>query len=382
MYLYPKTLRKGNFLGNIDIAVRKPDVDAKPTESHTVYIENGEAFYATSVSPQNSNGRFKTEFSIGDADHVAIEFDVEWKLASKGLYRPVTLGEPWLMRVHAGQLLAQKGETLNPLLLDTGNITSLKAVRSWQNRIEIDKDHGIVVLYVKDGLPYYVNYSYQIQGYKEWSDPVLIPGFTNVTKLTGFRSNDFRLVVILEQDGIIHQLMSARNWAGMGIPGEKTMTGLDSIKVTLTPLTYHVAFDDNISKSQMSLSSIGFDYGTVLTVNKFNDAYNPDAFSIVLDLEETLFNIDVLDFRVKDGRNRSFRVNGFVYDKHKPRITLEMEDFNNARDNLTVSYTGEGATSNMKGIKYAPFSIGFTPTGLVPVDIPLPVVAVVTNVEG
>jgi hypothetical protein len=176
--------------------------------------------------------------------------------------------------------------------------------------------------------------------------------------------------------------MSARNWAGMGIPGEKTMTGLDSIKVTLTPLTYHDVFDDNISKSQMSLSSIGFDYGTALTINKFVAAYNPDAFSIVVDLEETLFNIDVLDFRVKDGRNRSFRVNGFTYDKHKPSLTLVMEDFNNARDGLTVSYTAEGTTSNIKGLKYTPFSRSFTPTGLVPVEIPLPVVAVVTNVEG
>jgi hypothetical protein len=319
---------------------------------------------------------------MGDADLVAIEFDVEWKKSLSGKYRPVTISEPWLFIVRDNKLLAQKGETFSPLELDTGNITALKVVRSWQNRIEPADDHGIVVLYVKDGVPYYMNYSQKPEGYRDWNDPTEIPGFTSVTNITGFRTNDYRLSVIIEQAGAIHQIISARNWAGIGIPGEYTTASVESIKVDFIPLQYHKAYNKEVSMARGVVDSISFDYGTALTTNKFISAYNPDAFSIVLDLDETLFNIDVLDFRVKDGRNRSFRVNSFVYDKHTPRITLQMEDFNNARDNMTVSYTAEGATSNIKGLKYTAFSRVFTPVGLVPVDIPLPAVTSITNVEG
>lgn len=382
MYLYPKTLLKGNFLGNIDIAVRKTEVDEKPTESHILFIDNGEAFYATSVSPQNSNGRFKTEFSIGDASKVAIEFDAEWRRNTNGKYRPVTLSEPWLFRVNGTELLAQKGETFNPLVLDTGNITSLKAIRSWQNVLTPEDDHGLVVLYVKDGLPYYINYSYKPEGYKEWSDPQLIPGFSGVTSVTGFRSNDYRLIVLVIAGGIIHQVVSARNWAGIGIPGEQLMSTVDKVEVIFTELQYTNAYGENSSLLQTTIGKIDVDFGTVLTTNRFINASNPDAFTITVDLDEPIFNPDVLSFRIKDGRNRTFRIAEITYNKLKPTLTFHMEDFNNANEGLTIYYTGEGTTTNIKGLLYAPFSINFMPVGLVPVYIPLPVVTTITNVEG
>lgn len=382
MYLYPKTIRKGAFLEGIDIAVRKPDVEEKPTESHILFIENGEAFYATSVSPQNSSGRFKVDFSIGDADLVAIEFDAEWRINSKNKYRPRTLSEPWLIRVNAGKLLVQKGETFNPLELDTGNITSLKAVRSWQNAVTPSDDHGLVILYVKDGKPYYVNYSYQLEGFKEWSNPVEIPGFTNVTSVSGFRSNDYRLVVLVEEDGNIHQVVSSRNWAGMGIPAENTMAYVEQVKIDFIELAYVDVFESEASIAKVAPTEADIDFGTVLTSNKFLSVSNPDAFTIVAYLDTTIYNVDILSFRIKDGRNRAFRIGEITYDKRSPMITFHMEDFNNANDGLTVSYTGDGTTSNIKDVKYAPFEINFMPTGLVPVYIPLPVVTSITNVEG
>jgi hypothetical protein len=382
MYLYPKTLRKGNFLGAIDIVVRKPNVDEKPTESHILYIENGEAFYATSVSPQNSNGRFKTEFSIGDASLVAIDFDAEWVVAANGKYRPISLSEPWLMRVNGNQLLAQKGETFNPLLLDTGNITSLKAIRGWQNRVTEHEDHGLVVLYVKDGLPYYVNYSWHPQGYREWSDPQLIPNFENVTAITGFRSNDYRLVVLLEIEGSIHQIVSKRNWAGMGIQGEKVMGGIDDVKITLTELTYTKAYNKELSKATASPTNIYAGLHTIRTANKFLSVYNPDAFTIIVTLDEQIHNLDVTSFRVVDGRNRTFRVSTVSYNRVTTELTFVIEDFNNARDGLTVHYDAAGTSKNILGNYFVPFSISFMPEGLVPLDIPVPAVVSIRNVEG
>lgn len=380
MYLYPKTILKGNFLGRIDIAVRKPDVDEKPIESHILYIEDGEAFYATSVSPQNSSGRFKTEFSIGDASLVAIEFDAEWQRNAEGKYRPITLNEPWLLRVKGNELLAQKGETFTPLLLDTGNITSLKAVRGWQNRITPEDDHGIVVFYVKDGLPYYVNYSQQPLGYKDWGTPYLIPGFTNVTRVSGFRSNDYRLIVLVEQDGLIHQVVSARNWAGIGIPGERVSAGLTGVSVTLTELDY-VAVNTQQSRLAFNLAPV-VDFGSKDTYNDFYALANPDAFTITARLEQPIFNLDIVSFRIKDSTNRAFRIDSIAYNKLTLELTLSMEDFNNAYGAVTLSYDAVGTSKNILGNYYLPFSTAFTPQGLVPVDIPLPVVVSITNTEG
>jgi hypothetical protein len=306
MYLYPKTIRKGNFLGNIDIVVRKPKVEEKPTESHILFIENGEAFYATSVSPQNSNGRFKTEFSIGDADLVAIEFDAEWHKDLMDKYRPITLSEPWLFRINGQKLLAQKGETFNPLELDTGNITALKAVRAWHNIIIPEDDQGLVVLYIKDGIPHYVNYSFQPQGYKEWSNPIVIPGFTAATHISGFRTNDYRLILLIEEAGVTHQVVSVRNWAGIGIPGEQVGAGVDSFKVTMTELTYHEATGKTDRVAVSTTTDVNF--GTITTVNRFTSVSNVDAFTIIVTLDEEIFNPDVVSFRMKDSRNRAFRI--------------------------------------------------------------------------
>lgn len=381
MYLYPKTLKKGKLLGNIDIAVRKPVADEKPTEAHIIFIEEGEAHYGISISPQSSNGRFKTQFTIGDADLVAIEFDAEWRLNQMKKHRPVTLSEPWLIRVTGGKLLAQKGETFTPLELDSGNITSLRAVRSWQNTITPSDDHGLVILYVKDGKPHYVNYSQQLEGFKEWSLPVVIPGFNNVTSISGFRSNDYRLIVLVEEAGVIHKIVSTRNWSGMAIPAENIYAGVESIKLTFTELQYNNRYEKDKSLVYVKPRAT-VDLGLITVTNAFLSAYNPDPFTVIVKLANTIYNVDPQNFIIKDSKDRSFRIESLVYNKLDPTITFKMEDFNNARGALTVLYTSQGTTTNIKGEKFTPFNISFDPTGLEPVDIPLPKVISITNVEG
>lgn len=378
MYLYPKTIRKNAALGAIAIAVRKPNVDSAPEEAHTIYIENDEAHYATSVSPQSSMGKWKQEFTLGAAQGIAIEFDAKWLLANNGKYRAVTLGEPWLFRIRGISLLAQKGETSTPLVLDTGTITKVATVRGWQNVNTPVDDHGIIVLYIKEGKPYYVNYSQQPQGYKEWSTPKLIEGFSGVTAISGFRTNDYRICLLISVGETIHQISSARNWAGIGVSGERASATADA-KVTLLEIAYHTR---SVQSRAAVTTNASARLGAISNLNGFVKAHNDDAFTIVADLVNEVFNLDLTSFTVKDSRNRGFRISSIEYTGSWPRMTILVEDFNNAIGDMTISYIPVGTTTNILGSRFEPFQFTFTPQGLEPVDIPLPKVISITNVEG
>lgn len=379
MYLYPKTIRKSTELGPLDIAIRKPSVDSSPEEAHIVYIQGGEAHYATSQSPQNSIGRWKTEFAIGAASHVSIEFDQVWRRNSSGKYRPVTLGEPWLFRIRGNTLLAQKGETTKPLELDNGVLTGLSTVRAWQNTVTPTDDHGLVVLYIKGGVPHYVNYSRQEGGFSEWGSPQAIPGYTDIERISGFRTNDYRLIVILERAGIIYTVVSARNWAGIGIPGEQLSIGIDMPKITLTDLSFLETSTIDTVSMEVNPS---IDLGTIGTDNSIFTISNPDAVTILITIDEPLFNMNLLGFAVRDSRNRAFKIAEAIYDSVGLKLDFVMEDFNNAYGDLTVSYVASSGVTNIMGVPFKAFSKTFTPVGLEPVDIPLPKVLRITNEEG
>jgi hypothetical protein len=168
----------------------------------------------------------------------------------------------------------------------------------------------------------------------------------------------------------------------MGIQGEKVMGGIDDVKITLTELTYTKAYNKELSKATASPTNIYAGLHTIRTANKFLSVYNPDAFTIIVTLDEQIHNLDVTSFRVVDGRNRTFRVSTVSYNRVTTELTFVIEDFNNARDGLTVHYDAAGTSKNILGNYFVPFSISFMPEGLVPLDIPVPAVVSIRNVEG
>lgn len=374
MYLYPKTIKRGTALGKVDITVRRPSLEEKPKEAHILFIENGQAHYATSVSPQSSLGRWKTDFTLGPASDVAIEFDLQWMETYGNKYRPITLGEPWLFRVTDGKLLAQKGFTTMPLELDTGGITQVSSVRGWQNVLVPADDHGLVVLYVKQGVPHYVNYSMRADGYREWSLPQVIPGFSSVTAIRGIRTNDYRVVVLIEDNGSIYRIASTRNWAGLGASVDYLRSEIETLSIKLTELTSRdVEVTAETVKADI-MTELALNYA--LTDNEIMYGYNIGDNAIQIGILHKLPMNDVNYFKVVDSKGRSFKVTDVAGSN---ALTINVERFNNAIGDITV--TIENAL-NITGNVFDTVSYVFTPEGLEPDDIPIPKVIRITNEEG
>jgi hypothetical protein len=84
-----------------------------------------------------------------------------------------------------------------------------------------------------------------------------------------------------------------------------------------------------------------------------------------------MYDIDRSDFAVTDAGNIPFPVINVekldgIGAFGAAWLKLTVADFNNAGGNIIVKYTANGSTNDGAGNKWAPFSITFTPVGLVP----------------
>ena len=374
MYLYPKNVRGGEELGDIDIAIRRPDMTQGVTEGLMVYIENGIAKVAGTKRPNTSITPWIYLYDAGPAEDVAIEFDMEWVKHHDGKYRPITIGEPWIFRVHKGQLLAQKGETTTPLILDTGNITKVDAVRGWYNLQRPWEDHGVVVGYVKDGEIWAIQYSMKESGFKTWGTPYRLTDLSNVVELSVYRTNDYRVgVTATTSSGETFNAVSERNWAGAGAVSETLYVARATLsKVDLAYLKYTdvESSEDETLYGQARARRV--ERLTTLNVLDVRDPYNDGQDTVVLHisnyaegLENTSFTVaDVAGFRLVPS---AVEITGRKVQGYEVRLTVS--GLSNMQGEVKVTYDGTSGT-NAKGQLFEPFEVVFTPVGLIPIPGP------------
>lgn len=379
MYVYPKTAVRSIEAGKADIAVRKTEVDSASEELYLIYIEAGEAHVRISNNPSTAFSSYGLEYSIGAADLVAIEFDAEWKESSfSKKWRPVTLGEPWLFKVNGAQLTAQKGETLNPLVLDTGDITSISSVRGWQNRFRPHEDHGVVVGYIKGGEPYIIQYCYTEQGTRQWQAAKHITGYSGASAIRLYRTNDYRLGMLITIGTEIYNVLSERNWGGMGAP--KETVGLNDMNFSAT--LRNLAYDENRQHEEtVAMASLGIQalMSPVDGINTFTSAYNEGETILYVTHEYGFKDLHPDSFQVTDSMANTFGIQ--TVEQHNVNtLKLTCAPFNNARDDMAVTYLPNNTTTTPTGTYYPEFSITFTPEGLVP-DVDPPTVSSIINTE-
>lgn len=387
MYLYPKIVRKGPNLGQLDIAVRKPNADAPAEEVVMVYIESGEAKIATSDQPQTSDVKWKFQYSVGPAISVAIEFDLAWVQRSDYTFVPITVGDPWIFRVYSGQLLAQVGQSTMPIVLDTGNITYVSSTRGWKNVLYPTQDQGIVVGYIKDGSVWYVNYCEGPDGNKFWSTPQQVPNTDGASAVSLYRTADFRVGFLVQQGTNIRNIVTTRTWAGLGTEPHYLSVGNFQASINWIQLTYKQGYHaENIV---ITSPTVNLAFGSLTqTTNAFRNPFNTDTFTVEVDVLYPLVNLDPTDFVLVDGRNRTFKVLGVtaitnIQGHYGQHLILTAEDFNNARDGMKVRFKGGGTTRGTVGQVYPQFeSELFMPVGLNPTVQNPPQVVRIINVEG
>ncbi len=238
------TVHNDSELGKIDSAVRRSSTEDDPDKAYVVYIKDGMAHVKSKDLPYDETIPWNYEFELGAADDVAIEFTGEWERDEvSGKFNLVAEEYPWIFKISSGILTGQRWQD-DTIELSTG-VSNVCAIRGWKSIIFPEDDQGLIVAYLKSGVPYYKNYCYQVSGDYGWEVERQITGLsTDCVDIALFRTNDFRIGFIVQRTGgQIEYVVTERDWAGMAIPPEKLTFGLSDLTLSLSPV-YQLVLGD------------------------------------------------------------------------------------------------------------------------------------------
>jgi hypothetical protein len=378
---YVQTIREGDDLEALGIDLQRTDVNAAPSKAFNIYIKGGICKVATKNMPSKVKEQWLDVLTIGAATDCDIAFDGRWYKDSKYRWQLVTIGNPWLFYVTAGNLYAKQW-TADPVLLAEG-VNKIAALRGWKNTYIWNHDQGIIVCYLKNNAVYYRNYCQQPPDQPalwEIERQVDLPAPAQNVAL--FRTNDYRTGFLCESEGQMYMTLTEREWANMAIPPEFLTASPASVKVEIFDIQYKNAYEVEQITAQPAVET---DLGYVLTDNKFIEIYNQPVDGdwgkeLVFMIENNIYNIYTGDFEIVDSFNRRYvpneieRINAQTY---KLKF-LDLNNFNNVDKIGTLKFKGT-ATTNKIGLLYEPFEKVFYPQNLVPTAIPLPEVEVIWN---
>lgn len=380
--LNSKTIRYGPTLEEAEIAVRRPYPKQDPFELCMVFMEGGIGKFATAqlTSPNN----WETLYNFGACRHVSIAFRGHWVKSYDGSRDIVTDGEPYIAIVDIFNTLYVRQKYNGVPLKLADNVIKVHMIQGWKSveptsGDQAPIDQGLICVYTKNDYNlYYRNYAQQPNGSYLWeNERQIMEAPFPITNFGLVRTNDYRVGILVESNNNIYLLPTVRAWAGLGIDPMSVTSTLTDYTVTIQDVTYRRVDDDHIIKTTLSSYTISLLYGLSPLVQS---ASNPDAFTIELVFDAKIFNVPLPEaLSVKDSANISFAIQS-VQITAPNILTLHCDDFNNALDDITVTYTGSTSFSG-EAVPVDSFTITFTPTGLVPVDVPAPVVVSVINVE-
>jgi hypothetical protein len=247
--LLANTVRTGNSLGPLDICIRREDQNLEPSEIIMVYIENGLAKLASKPYYTTPDKPFVYKYTIGPADDVACEFDGDWVritnrediyFDTSTLWAMVTFGEPYIITVNAGVLSVQQGQGESTILVDDG-VSKCTIVRGWKDAYSWGaQDQGLVVAYIRNNIAMYRSYTQQINDMPAlWETEHIITELpTPLQNLSAFRTNDYRIGFMAENNNIMNLIVTTRNWSSMAILPENIDLGLLDFYIILTGILY------------------------------------------------------------------------------------------------------------------------------------------------
>ena len=329
-----------------DITVRKLESEANISFIYAVCIDNGICVVKKSEFTELPGSAWIAEATIGEAIDAAIEFDGYW-ITTQYPFTFNTDTDPWVAWVtptgslNVKRLYAQE----DPLVIATG-VSKVAMVRGWKNSIDIGQDHGMIVLYIKNGVPYYRTYAEQTTGDMAWEAerPLAIFSGTAVD-INGFRTNDYRVGInILDSTGTTHSFITHRNWSGMASPVKRIAASITDIMFEVVlipppPLTYHDTYSDD-EHIETGITDVWFNvaepiYPEVLSISNDNVYTIRIKFSHIIDYDLSTVGPA---FSVKDSLNTTFDIVSTSAGVDNSELVLTLVNFNGASGNLFVTY--------------------------------------------
>ncbi|MER2143487.1 MAG: hypothetical protein ABS888_06795, partial [Eubacteriales bacterium] len=227
------TISAGNFAEPVDditmdvrdITMRQLTESSGPDQIWIVGIEKGKMLvsrrdYKESYS---SNPMWTGVYTAGEALDAAIEFDGRWVLReSEDVFTIETEDQPWYFWIDPDHLLyAQHGEDENSRILLDIDVTSVSACRGYSSNLYPEQDQGLVVAYIRDGMPFYAQYVYDVdQDMKRWLTPELLLTDEQVTDLRVHRLNDYRLGFEMSTPTRNLWVYTSRTYVAQAVPRE------------------------------------------------------------------------------------------------------------------------------------------------------------------
>ena len=395
-YWTVETIRTKEGLGDLSIAARRMKPFGRPDRLYNIYLDNGVVKTAIREYPSYSEDKWQDQFSLGNGKAVAIAFDGTWELF-RDKWQLKTDELPWLFWVdNSNKLQARLWEDTNTDQELATSVSKVKAIRGWKNVNFLDRDHGVVVAYIKtNGKAYYRNYCSQSDGEMAWENEREITEFTGTAvNINLFITNDYRTGIMIEDSaGKIHWIISERNWAGMAIVPHYVTVAPVEVTAELIGIEYPQAIHkEYLSVAPIELSSELLFARTdneilnvinipVTKLDEDNEEYQDWGWAIKLDFKYPIPTLGINALVATDIENSTNigissidKVNDHTFIAYVSDIVES--GINNILGDIKININN---VANPAGYIYENMEEEFTPINLVPEDIPLPEVLEVWN---
>lgn len=206
-----------------DVAVRQTSGEREIALAYAICLDDGIAKIYQRQLPAGMDYPWEYLWTFGPAEDVAIEFDGEWKMnAEAEWYYLETEQYPYIFYVQQGNLYVQKwNDPESAVALAYGGVTQLSACKGWKNSIDQELDQGLIIGYIRNGEVFYRSLCMQENGNLMWEAEHSVSELGNGNStLSVFRTNDFRIGFLTENDGEIQFVLTYRNYAGMSVRPE------------------------------------------------------------------------------------------------------------------------------------------------------------------
>ena len=323
-----------------DVAARKLESESKISFIYAACIDDGICVIKKSEFTDIPGAAWIAEATLGEAIDVAIEFDGYWNITQYP-FTFNTYEDPWVGWItptgslNVKRLYAQE----DPLVLAT-DVSKVAIVRGWKNAINIGQDHGLIVLYIKNGVPYYRTYAEQLDGSMAWEAERPLTVFSGVAvDINGFRTNDYRVGInILDSTGTTHTFITHSNWVGMASPVEHLAASITDITFEVLPITYYDTYSNE--HIETGITDVWFNvaepiYPKVLSI------HNDDEYTIIIKFSHPIdYDLTIVGpaFSVKDSLGTTFDIISTSAGADNSELVLKLVNFNSASGNLFVTY--------------------------------------------
>ena len=384
-YWTVETIRTGATLGDVSVAPRRFNSYGTPNRIYEIHVINGEVKTSIREYPDKLKDGWQDQFSLGTGSAVAMAFNGHWERYRNRLSL-VTDESPWITWVDgSGKLWTQLwDDTTTKTEMDT-SVVKVRAIRAWKNTNFADKDHGIVVGYIKtDGSLWYRNYCQQSDNSYLWESAKQVTEFTSVgVALNLFITNDYRMGFIVEDNlGQIHWILTHRNWAGMAVLPEniaiRTTADVEFVQVDYirtyedeyidisTEVAIEMLFGrtDNSLVELINIADSEDDWGFKVKVRLLYKSENTPTFALTDLTTSSAIAIESVEV-VEEGFEYVLNIDPIIE-----------SGINNALGDIGITVT---SFINEAGYDYETINDSFTPINLEPTGAEPPSVEVIYN---